>query len=821
MHLSEFREKFNYYSLNTLMQQYVDIKAECQDGLLLFRLGDFYELFFDDAAIASEILGLVLTSRTKGPDAAIPMCGMPFHALGTYLPKLISSGYKVAICEQLESPLEAKSRGGKAIVKRGIVQVFTPGTLIDESMVDAFIPNYLVGISSLEKSCSICFVDIGGCDIGVFDVCHDQLASEIEKLQPKEILVSRRDFDSLSQVLSQYKGRLIVQADALFDIARSKRSIEEFYSIASISSIGQLSSSQMRSLGAVVQYLNLTHNAKVKLPLPKLMHSSEFMLIDLVTQRNLELVKADAFEHSLFGVLNKTVTKSGSRLLFKYIKSPLVDVESVEQRLCVVEFLLKDKKLLEHIRNTIGLVPDLERSLARISLGRALLKDFLTVKIALQVADSLKRTFARYEGVPLLLELILSAIQAMPELFMELDLALKTEDVPLNPSEGGFIKGSYNAKLDDLRRSIEVSFVEQSRLRSEYARITGIEALKIQQNNLVGMFVEVPIKQAHKVGNNFFHKQTTLNSARFSTLELSELEKALRDARLQASSLELEILSQLSELICTSMQNLQSLGSSLAQLDVLCAFALCAARYSYVRPKFSSEGKSLIKAGRHPVVEKMLAKAAKQFVANDCNLSSEERIWIITGPNMGGKSTFMRQVALITVMAQIGCFVPADYAELAIVDRLFCRIGASDDIARGQSTFMVEMCETASILAQATKNSLIVLDEVGRGTSTYDGLSIAASCVEYIANKLGSKCLFATHYHELTRLGQALPGVVNYAVATEEGQGVVFLYSVVKGVAAKSYGIHVATIAGLPKEVIERAKSILLQLEESSSFSTN
>lgn len=823
MQISEFRHKFNYGILNPMMQQYVDIKYTFQDGLLLFRLGDFYELFFEDAKIASELLGLVLTSRTKGSDAEVPMCGMPFHALESYLSKLIASGHKVAICEQLESPLDARKRGGK-IVRRGIVQVFTPGTLVDESMVDALVPNYLVAVSLAGSICSVCFVDIGGCDIGVFDFPVHLLESELKKLQPKEILVSRKDFEApeLFSILSLYKKRVIVQANSCFGLSKAECSIKSFYSIVSTSSIGELSNSQLCSIGAVLDYLTITCNAGVKLPLPKIVNASEFMLVDLTTQRNLELFESSSTEHSLFKVLNCTVTKPGSRMLFKYLKNPLAAVEPIKQRLDVTEFFHSKEQLLERVRANLALVPDLERSLARISLGRAQLSDFVAVNTSLKVSESLRALFAR-EGslqIPLLLESILDGMHLAPNLRQELEAALKTDDLPLNISDGGFIRPGYHARLDELRKVIDSVVSEQARLRIEYVRSTGVDNLKIQQNNLIGMFVEVPIKQAHKVGQGFTHKQTILSSVRFSTPELSALEGKLREAEAYRAAIELEILGRLSELIRSETDQLQSLGKSLAQIDLFCSLASCALKSSYVKPEVIAEGETIIKSGRHPVVEAILSKKAQQFIANDCKLSDLERVWLITGPNMGGKSTFMRQVALIIVMAQIGSFVPADFAKIAAVDKLFCRIGASDDIARGQSTFMLEMCETASILAQATPRSFILLDEVGRGTSTYDGVSIAAACVEYVASELGSRCLFATHYHELTRLEGSLAGVVNYTVAVEEVQAhdVVFLYRLQKGVAMKSYGIHVAKIAGLPKPLLRRAESILEQLEASNSF---
>jgi DNA mismatch repair protein MutS len=821
---SDFKKRHHYDLLNPMMQQYVDIKETCQDSLLLFRLGDFYELFFQDAEVASSILNLVLTSRGKASEGIeIPMCGVPHHALEGYLTKLISQGFTVALCEQLESPVEAKKRGGsKALVRREIVRIFTPSTIIEESMVDTTLPNYLVAlvIKDDAKQCTLCCVDVGACDISVFDIEILDVGAELEKLQPKELIISKHDVEhfSLDKVLEPFGKRLLVQDNSWFSLSKAVRVIQDFYEIASISSIGQLSKSQIQSIGVVLEYLNVTQKTRGALPMPQIINTSDFMSVDLATQRNLEIISSSAESGvSLFSVLNRTVTKSGSRLLYKYLKNPLSVVDKINARLEVTSFFYNNATLLKKVHNYLNLTGDLERSLTKISMHRFGLQDFLAIKTGIQMGSKIKETFSKLLNldIPMLLQNILADIFDMSELHHEIHASIKRENLPLNLSEGGFICPDYHLKLSSLNALLKQNIEEQNLLRIKYAQITGVENLKIQQNNVVGLFIEVPQRQAHKVDTNLFtHKQTTTTSVRFITKELAELETNFRETKHQAVALEHEILACISEKIKAQSEKIRLLGNAFARLDLFCSFANVAGTMGYVMPILKPEGHTYIQKGRHPVIESVLRRSGDHFVANDCEFNDKKNIWLITGPNMGGKSTFMRQNALIVLMGQIGSFVPAEVAEIKVVDKLFCRIGANDALSKGQSTFMVEMCETASILAQATPRSLIVLDEVGRGTSTYDGIAIAAACVEYIAKKLQSRCLFATHYHELTQLSSVLPGVSNYTVEIKEiDEKITFLYSIVSGVADKSYGVHVARIAGLPADVLNRANSILKKLE--------
>ncbi len=821
----DFKQNHHYDLLNPLMRQYVDIKATCQSSILLFRLGDFYELFFEDAEIASSILGLVLTSRGKGSEnVEIPMCGVPYHALEGYLTKLVSQGFTVALCEQLESPIDAKKRGGsKALVKREVVRIFTPSTIIEESMVDTALPNYLVSlvVGSNSSICTICCVDIGACEIGVFDTEISDLDSELEKLQPKELIVSKNDIENrdIAQILSPFGKKLLIQDKSWFSTTKAIRVIQDFYNIASIDSIGQLSKSQIQSIGAVLEYVNITQKTAGALPLPQIVNTSTFMSVDLATQRNLEIVSSNGDSGiSLFSLLNHTVTKPGSRMLYKYLKNPLADLVQINQRLEVLNFFYNREQLLDKIRGYLNLTGDLERALAQISMCRFGLQDFLTIKTGLQIGGKIKETVNRLFDleIPVLLRSIIGDIYDMSGLFSEINSAIKKENLPLNLNEGGFICADYHAKLSSLNSILGQNREGQNLLRLRYVKITGIENLKIQQNNVIGLFIEVPQRQAHKLDTSLFvHKQTTTTAVRFSTPELFELEKIFRETKHQAVALEHEILANLGAQIKEESKKVRLLGGALARLDVFCSLAKVALSNNYVMPKLTLEGATFIQKGRHPIVESVLGRKGDHFVPNDCIFNEQEKVWIITGPNMGGKSTFMRQNALIILMAHVGSFVPVQNAEICLVDKLFCRIGANDALSKGQSTFMVEMCETASILSQATPRSLIILDEVGRGTSTYDGIAIAAACVEYIAAKLKSRCLFATHYHELTQLASVLPGVANHTVAIKESNGeITFLYSIVPGTADKSYGIHVARIAGLPLEILNCANLILARLEK-------
>ncbi|QEK39368.1 DNA mismatch repair protein MutS [Candidatus Sneabacter namystus] len=820
----QFKIKYGYYDLNPLMRQYVEVKYKCQDSLLLFRLGDFYELFFEDAVTASKILGVVLTSRDKST-GEIPMCGIPFHSLDNHLCKLVKSGHTVALCEQTESPLEAKKkRGSKALVNRKIVRIFTPGTIIEESMIDTSLPNYLVCVvyDAKLRKCAICFLDFGVREIGVFEVEVAECLQELEKLQPKELIMRKGDIelDEFKEIYDIYKQKLVIYSNSYFDYLKSVRTIEDFYSVSSLSFMGEVSKFQISALGGVLSYIGLVDTNKINLPFPKLMGNDDLMRIDVSTQRNLEIVSSRTSGVSLFSILNCTLTKGGSRLLFKYLKNPSANEVVINNRLQLTQFLYLRVELLDKLRNYLNCISDLDRVLTRIFMNKMVLRDFLSLRNSLLAALKMKELIFKQCGsdIPTLLRELLCNLKVNVSVIDEITSAIQVKDLSSTSSSECFINPSYHSKLGELNEELKSAIAEQNSLRVKYIAMTGIDSIKIQHNNIIGIFLEVPVKHASKVSSYFTHRQTTVNHVRFSTAELTDLEQKMALLRQQLMSVEQLVIDNLACLVRQEEGAINSVASGVSMLDVFIAFAKKAIDENYVMPLVQKQCATMIRQGRHPVVEKVMSEKASHFVPNDCYFTDHERVFVITGPNMGGKSTFMRQVALIVLMAQIGSFVPARSAIIQVVDKLFCRIGAGDDLAMGQSTFMLEMCETAAILSHATERSLVILDEVGRGTSTYDGISIAGSCLEYISKHIGSRCLFATHYQELTQLSESLPNVVNYTLCVRESENSVsFLYSVQKGIADKSYGIHVAQIAGVPKEIVDRAKALLTILQNQGS----
>lgn len=821
-----FKLKNDYGSLNPLMRQYIDIKMQYQDCLLFFRLGDFYELFFEDAKIASNLLNLFLTTRNKNAEKEIAMCGMPFHSLNTHVKKLLESNYKVAICEQIESPLEAKKRGSKSLVKRCVQQILTPGTIVDESILNINQPNYIVSIklSQDENECFFCFADVGASEIGSFSCIIFEVESEIEKLSPREILISTSDYQNqiLIKVLHPFKDKVVTRDDAFFSLTKNKRVIENFYNIQTCKSIStNLSSSNIKVIGVILDYIAINQKKNIFLPKPIIINTKNFLLLESSTQKNLEIISSGegGKKNTLFSILNKTVSKEGSRLLYRYLIRPLIDIDQIKDRLKLTRFFYKNKDLKYFVQQHLKIGGDAKRSLAKISMKKFDLQDFVNIKNTLEISRVIKDKFMCIRNdisdFPSLLDSLMSQMLQNFEIEKEICSTLKIGQLPISTSQGGFINPSYHPMLKDLTEKISFYQKKKQLLSQRYKNITGVESLKIQNNNVIGTFIEVPIKQSHKVNNKIFiHKQTTINTSRFITQELLDLSKELLNFSTQSIDLENKILNDLSEQILEYGLQIEKLCNTLAVLDVFCSFAQVAFDNEYVEPKMYLNENTIITQGRHPIIEKSLKSRAKDFIPNDCSFFNNQEILIITGPNMGGKSTFLRQNAIIVLMSQIGSFVPAREAKISVVDKIFSRIGANDNLSKGQSTFMLEMIETSSILSQATKSSLIILDEIGRGTSTYDGVSIAAACVEYLSKYLGSKCLFATHYHELVELENQLNNVVNYTTSIrEDNKDIAFDYIIKKGKANKSYGIHVAKIAGLPEFVIERAKQILKKLE--------
>ena len=699
------------------------------------------------------------------------------------------------------------------------MKIFTPGTIIEESLINTERSNYLISIIFSSEKFIICYLDLGISEIYITEIAPANITAEIIRLNPKEIIISESLYknNSLKTVIEQYQKKIVIQVDSYFAVNKCENIIKDFYKIHNINALGKIGTAHISAIGAVLEYVNITQKLdKPELPLPKLVNASNFMLIDAVTWRNLEITSniQGKYSNSLFSVINNTVTKQGNRLLFHYLNKPIIAIDLINQRLETVTLLYNNPDLLNNIRNLIKGSNDGKRVLTKISIKKALPKDLLIIKNLIKTGFDLRDMIynSLTLNLPKLLDKIMQHLPNNLDIFEKLSKAL-SPDVTTNLHEGNFINRQYSAKLSELYNLVDNSFNLIEDLKNKYRRLTSIDNLKINNNNILGLFIEVPLRYASKITDPIFiHKQNTINAARFSTQELQLLEMKLINSRTLAISLEQEIFYQLCDMIKESNDMIHNLTNAIAKIDVLSCFAYNAIEYDYICPELVKEPIFNVTEARHPVVEQKY-----NFTSNDCNLE-EKNLWLITGPNMAGKSTFLRQNALIIILAQIGSFVPAKKAVVGIVDKLFSRIGASDDISQGQSTFMMEMVETAVIMSQATKNSFIILDEIGRGTSTYDGIAIAQSCIEYIHNNLHSRCLFATHYHELTALEKNLHKLANYTVAIkEDNEDILFLHKIKSGSADKSYGIHVAKLAGLNNQIIKRANNILKEIESHSS----
>ena len=790
-----------------MMKQYFEQKEQYKDTLLFFRMGDFFELFYDDAVTASKVLDIALTKRGKAEDAT-PMCGVPAHAYEAYLLKLIKAGFKVAICDQLESPEEAKKRGGyKEIVRREVIRVVTPGTITEETLLEGARPNYLLAVAAEGSDLAISWVDITTSEFFTAQITEDMLASELARINPSEILLptSMLVRENLFETFGEWKKKLSPQPDNMFDHKRSENKLKSFYKIISLDAFGALSRQQISASGVLLEYLALTQiDALPALPFPKNFAGSNFMQIDAGARSSLELVSGEA---NLFRTINRTQTACGARLLYSILSSPLRYQEGINQRLDTAEYFIENENLRSDIRGYLRQVPDLERSAARLAVGRGLLRDMLAIRTSLVLATEIKEQLIGRDLPPLLRENITN-IKPLSTLLAKLTDAFKDE-VGVHLRDGGFIREGYSAELDTLLNIRDHSRGLIEELRAKYAAESGIPNLKISYNNILGYYIETNAQNAKKLGDGFLHRQTMANAMRFTTADLSNLQTKTLNAAEEALTLELQIFNEVSAEIRESMEQLTATANSLAFVDVSSSFAELAVENNYTRPQIDESEAFTITGGRHPVVE-----LTTKFIANDCNLT-DKNLWLLTGPNMAGKSTFLRQNALIAIMAQIGSFVPAKHAHIGCVDKVFSRVGASDNLARGQSTFMVEMTETAAILNLATSRSLVILDEIGRGTATYDGLSIAWAVLEYIHNHTKCRTIFATHYHELCAL--ELPRIALYSMKVKEWkEQIIFLHEIGKGAADRSYGIHVAELAGLPKQVTQRATSILKDLEGKS-----
>jgi DNA mismatch repair protein MutS len=816
-----------------MMEQYIEIKAANPDCLLFYRMGDFYELFFDDAETASRALGIVLTKRGKHLGRDIPMCGVPIERADEYLHRLIALGHRVAVCEQLEDPAEARKRGGKSVVRRDVVRLVTPGTLTEDSLLDAKCNNYLLALarsrlSSTEDRFALAWIDISTSEFRVAECDRTGLAAEIARLEPGEIIVADALYADaeLAPYLRSLPAVTPLTRD-VFDGATAERRLASFFGVATTASFGTFSRVEVTAAAAAVTYVERTQIGKRPPLSPPVREAAGATLaIDQATRGNLELIRTLSGERrgSLLAAIDRTVTAAGSRLLAQRLAAPLTDPAEIAHRLDAVAAFVGDSAVRTDLRGKLKAVPDLARALARIVVGRGGPRDLAAIRDGIFAAAEFSARLAALAAVPRELKEAIAGLRR-PDGAIAAELAKALADeLPAFRRDGGFVRAGYEAALDEARALRDESRRVIAALQVRYAETTGIKSLKIRHNHVLGYFVDVTAQHGDKLlgaplNATFIHRQTLAGQVRFTTTELGELEAKIANAADRALGLEFEIFDRLAATVTAASAAIKAAAEALAVVDVATALATLAVERDYVRPEVDDTLAFVIAGGRHPVVEQALTTEGGPFVANDCDLSPPAaekagRIWLVTGPNMAGKSTFLRQNALIAVLAQMGSFVPARHAHIGVVDRLFSRVGAADDLARGHSTFMVEMVETAAILNQAGERALVILDEIGRGTATFDGLSIAWATIEHLHESNRCRTLFATHFHEMTALAAKLKRIHNATMRVKEWHGdVVFLHEVVPGAADRSYGIQVAKLAGLPQSVIERAKLVLAQIE--------
>lgn len=793
-----------------MMRQYQEIKAKYPDAILFFRLGDFYEMFFEDALEASRLLQITLTARNKGENKA-PMCGVPYHAANSYIAKLTKLGRKVAICEQLTDP------NGTGIVERDVVRVITPGTTLDDSLLDQKSNNYLLALVEKEGVFGLAYTDVSTGELKTVEITDAKdVLTELERIHPSEAIVPSDFFkrEIFAKLSKAHVGTFFFAHDFF---AEPTQFLQDHFGVQDLEGfgIGSMKAGLLAS-ALLLDYLKTTQKTALHhLQKVQPYSLSEFMPLDEATLKNLEILttlRENKKEGSLLWVLDHTVTSMGGRFLRFVLTHPLLDKAKIEERLDAVDELFSHPSILEDAREVLKTILDLERLLGRLSLGYGNARDLLALKNSLQAVPYLQSILAALSAE--LFSKILGQTDALPDIVTLIENAV-VDEPPLAIKEGGMIKDGFHGELDDLKKiSRDGKTIIQSMQQKEIER-TGINSLKIRYNNIFGYYIEVSKTHLDAIPSDYIRKQTLVNAERYITPELKEYEEKVLGAEEKMVALEYQIFSELRGRVVKEIPRIQKLAQAIAQFDLIGCFAKVALESRYYKPIIREDSVLKIEKGRHPVVEKM--SFASQFVPNDLSLSADgQRVLLITGPNMGGKSTYLRQVALITLLAHLGSFVPAAHAEISVVDRIFTRVGASDNLVRGQSTFMVEMQETAFILQNATAKSLVILDEIGRGTSTYDGMSLAWAILEFLHDKIGAKTLFASHYHELIALAEKLPHAANYCVAVKENaqEGVVFLYKIVEGGVDRSYGIEVAKLAGLPAEVTSKARQILVDLEE-------
>ncbi len=796
-----------------MMTQYLEIKAQHPSSLLFYRMGDFYELFFEDAVKASKALDIALTRRGKGKDGEeIPMCGVPIHASDNYLVRLIRQGFRVAICEQTE---EAANRQSKGPLKRAVIRVVTPGTLTEEVLLEAGRNNFLTSlVPGKNEGIGLASIDISTGDFFVESTTQSLLETVLARLKPGEIIVpdSFLKTPDLYELFQDLKKSLTPLPPSRFDGENGFERLKDLYGVETLDSFGDFKPQEIAACGALVDYIRLTQMRDIPgLKPPRRLKEGGRLELDAATRRNLELHSSLSGERrgSLLDVIDQTITPMGKRLLSHHLSSPLTTLSILQSRFEGLDFLYDNQPLNQALRAVLGFCPDLERPLSRLTWGRGGPRDLAALNKGLKLLPDIQKIFGGHT-LPQTLTQALVNLGSYEDLTDRLTLALKDE-LPHLTREGGFIRPGYNKTLDELLALRDDGKGALEALQQRYIAETSVGSLKIKHNNIVGYHVEVTSLHKDKLGPAFIHRQTMANAMRFSTPELNELEKKITGALDQALALELSLFQELVDDTVKRAPEIVETAHALAALDVMASHAHLALEKGYVKPELDESLAFEIEGGRHPVVEALLPQGTP-FIPNDCDVKG---LWLLTGPNMAGKSTFLRQNALIALMAHMGMYVPAKKAHIGLIDRIFSRVGASDDLARGRSTFMVEMTETATILNQATPRSFVILDEIGRGTATFDGLSLAWACVEHLVHVNQARSLFATHYHELTSLETSLKEVTCYTVKIREWEDqIIFLHEITKGTADKSYGIHVGKLAGLPSCVVERAEEVLKTLEE-------
>ncbi|AKK20043.1 DNA mismatch repair protein MutS [Candidatus Liberibacter africanus] len=818
-------------SSTPMMRQYIEIKSINPDSLLFYRMGDFYELFFDDACVASRCLGITLTKRGKHLGKDIPMCGVPIHTANHYIQRLIKTGYRIAICEQIESPLEAKKRGNKSLVQRSVVRLVTPGTITEDQLLSPTDSNYLMAVARIRTEWSIAWIDISTGTFKTSKSNRHRLISDIMRIDPREIIFSEKElshaeYKSLFETLGNIA---IAQPNVFFDHSIAERRIADYYNITTVDTFGSFPPVEKTAVAAAISYIKKTQLVdKATIGYPEREDINSTLYIDSAARSNLEILRtlSGNREESLLKTIDYSITGAGGRLFAERIASPLTDSKKINTRLDSIDFFIQNLMLAKSIQKILKSSPDVPRALSRLKIGRGEPKDLAVIRDGIRSGRDILNILLN-NNLPEEIRDAVETLKKLPESLGKILFSMLSDNLPTFKKDGGFLRDGADSTLDETRLLRDQSKRIIASLQCKYAEETKIKNLKIKHNNHLGYFIEVTssnaniLKKTSEPTNRFIHRQTMANLTRFTTLELIDLENRIANAINKALLIELEAFDALSNAIIEKSAELINASQVISIIDVSIALAVLANEQNYCRPIIDNSTKFIVQDGRHPIVEKTLKKKfSKPFIANNCDLSCPKnkncgKIWLITGPNMGGKSTFLRQNALIVIMAQMGSYVPASYANIGIVDKLFSRVGSADNLATGRSTFMVEMIETASILNQATNQSFVILDEIGRGTSTLDGLSIAWATIEYLHETNRCRGLLATHFHELTDLSKSLERLHNATLQVSESkEELIFLHKVIPGIADHSHGIQVGKLAGLPSTVISRAYDILKIFEK-------